>query len=194
MVYSRKIEDEIYTFGISGRLYKSNVLLYDHQTESLWSQIMEKAVAGPMAGNSLVKLSSSRMKWKSWQTKHPDTQVLSDDTGYTRNYSQDPYEGYYRIGRLMFPVGNVRKDLSPKERILGIDIQSNAKAYSLANITRQPGILQDTIGETLIRIDISKDHEVTEVTDSNGNSIPYIFAYWFAWQAFHPDTDVHGQK
>jgi hypothetical protein len=191
VVYSRKIDDKVFTFGISGRLYKSNVLLYDHQSESLWSQLMEKAIAGPMVGTQLKKVVSVRVKWRTWRKKQQNTLVLSDNTGFARDYATDPYEGYYRLGSLMFPVGDVRKDLPTKERVLGLTVQGGAKAYAITRITRQPGIIEDKIGDTVISIHISKDGEITNVTDDRGESIPHIFSYWFAWQAFHPDTAVY---
>ena len=96
MVYSGKVEDKVFTFGVSGRLYNSNVLIYDHQTESLWSLLKETAIAGPMVGRKLKKIPVKRTTWKHWLKNYPQTKVLSTDTGYHRNYKFDPYEGYYR--------------------------------------------------------------------------------------------------
>ena len=190
MVYSRKIEDKEYSFGVSGRLYKSNVLLYDHQTESLWSQLMNQAISGPMVGKNLTKLPAVRTKWKTWTKRNPSTLVLSDATGYFRDYSIDPYEGYYRIGSLMFPVGDVRKDLSAKERVLGIEINQKAKAYPLEWLRANPGILNDQLGSVPIRIEVNPEGEVVSVTDNKGTLIAATFSYWFAWQAFYPETEV----
>ncbi len=168
------------------------MLLYDHQTESLWSQLMEKAIAGPLVGSSLKKLDSSRVRWKTWKKKHPTTLVLSDDTGYVRDYSINPYKGYYLVGRLMFPVGKVRKDLPAKASILGVSVEEGgAKAYPIEVIRKNSGVLHDTIGNTPIRIEISKDGEITSVKDNEGIAVPHIFSFWFAWQAFHPDTKVY---
>ncbi len=194
MVYSRKINDKIYTFGVSGRLYKSNVLFYDHQTDSLWSQLLSKAISGIMVGNKLTQVHSRRVKWKSWQKKNPTTLVLSTDTGYKRNYAKDPYEGYYRVGTIWFPVGKVRKDLPPKSRILGIEIDGQAKAYSLAELQKKRGEIRDQIGDISTLVTLNDDGEVVGVENDNGNPIPHIFAYWFAWQAFHPETTVYGSK
>lgn len=191
MVYSRKVDDKLYTFGVSGRLYKSNVLLYDHQTESLWSQLMEKAVSGALAGQPLNALPANRMKWASWRKQYPDTLVLSTETGYHRDYSIDPYEGYYRIGALMFPVGNVRKDFSPKKKVLGIKINSDSRAYPLDELSARPGIHNDKLGGTDIRIEVDSDGQIIAVKDQEGQPVAHIFAYWFAWQAFHPKTGVY---
>ncbi len=190
MVYSRKINDKEMTFGISGRLYKSNVLLYDHQTDSLWSQLMSQAIAGPHAGRDLQPLPSARMTWKKWRQLHPHTQVLSIETGFDRNYAIDPYEGYYRVGGLMFPVGRVRSDLPVKDRVMGISIGEHAKAYSLEELKRRPGRLDDRIAQTPISIEISNEGEVVAVRDASGREIAHMFVYWFAWQAFHPQTEV----
>ncbi|MCP4746710.1 MAG: DUF3179 domain-containing protein [Desulfobacteraceae bacterium] len=134
MVYSRQVDDRKLSFGISGRLYKSNVLLYDHQTESLWSQLMSKAVSGPLAGRQLKQIQSELVSWKHWAEKHPRTLVLSTQTGYSRNYDIDPYKDYYHIGQLMFPVGRVRHDLSVKEHVLGISLNGQSKAYALSRV------------------------------------------------------------
>jgi hypothetical protein len=131
------------------------------------------------------------MSWKKWIQKYPDTMVLSTDTGYTRDYSVDPYEGYYRIGSLMFPVGDVRKDLPPKERVLGIELDSKAKAYPLSVLRKSSGILKDNIGGNVVNIEVSREGEIAGIRDAEGNLIPGIFSYWFAWQAFHPNTAVY---
>ena len=191
MVYSGKIEDKIVTFGVSGRLYKSNVLIYDHQTESLWSQLMETAIAGPMVGKKLQKIPAERTTWQRWLKKHPQTIVLSTDTGHVRNYNIDPYEGYYRTLGIMFPVGDVRTDLAAKEMVLGIEINGAAKAYPLSLLEQKSGILKDEIGEHPVQIILSKEGQVENVQDHQARTIPVIFAYWFAWQAFHPDTEVY---
>ena len=191
MVYSGKIDDRLFTFGVSGRLYKSNVLIYDHQTESLWSQLKETAIAGPMVGRKLEKIPAERTTWQRWQEKHPQTKVLSTDTGYVRRYNIDPYEGYYRALGIMFPVGDVRTDLPAKEMVLGIEIEGAAKAYPLSLIERKTGRLKDKIGENPVQIVLSKEGQVVDVLDHQARTIPVIFAYWFAWQAFHPGTEVY---
>jgi len=192
VVYSSKIDDKVFTFGVSGRLYKSNVLIYDHQTESLWSQLKETAIAGPMVGKKLRKIAAKRTTWKRWLQKHLQTRVLSTDTGYARNYAIDPYEGYYRALGIMFPVGDVRNDLPAKEMVLGIEINGAAKAYALLVLERNTGMIKDEIGENPVQIILSKEGQVVDVLNHQAQTIPAIFAYWFAWQAFHPDTAVYG--
>jgi hypothetical protein len=92
---------------------------------------------------------------------------------------------------MMFPVGDVRRDLSAKERVLGVEVKQTAKAYPLEWLRANPGILNDQVGGETIHIEVNLDGDVVAVKDQKGNSIPSTFAYWFAWQAFHPDTSVY---
>lgn len=117
--------------------------------------------------------------------------MLSDKTGYQRDYTIDPYENYYRMGSIWFPVGDVRKDLSPKEMVLGIEINKISKAYAMSDLKKITGELNDTVGTQEIAIEIGDDGEVLSVKDIEGNPQPHMFAYWFAWQAFHPETQVY---
>lgn len=194
MVYSGEIEDKIFTFGVSGRLFKSNVLIYDHQTESLWSQLKETAIAGPMAGKKLKKIPAKRLAWKRWLDMYPMTKVLSTETGFSRDYNVDPYEDYHRVFGIMFPVGDVRKDLSAKEMVLGIELNGVTKAYPLSLLKGKTDILKDTVGENPVQIILSKEGQIEDVLDHRGRTVPVIFAYWFAWQAFHPNTSVYVDK
>jgi hypothetical protein len=190
-VYSRQIEGQDHTFGVSGRLYKSNVLLYDHQTDSLWSQLMSRSISGPLAGKPLEKIQAIRTGWQTWADRNPDTLVLSEKTGYNRDYAVDPYVGYYRVGTLMFPVGNVRRELETKAHVLGIQLENEAKAYPLKWLSANPGIHRDRLAGQTIEIEVSPEGEVISVRNQSGESIPSIYAYWFAWQAFYPETMVY---
>ena len=128
-MFSRGIEDDIHTFGVSGLLYKSNLVMYDHQTETLWSQLKEMAIAGPLVETELETIPSERLDWETFLQNHSGAPVLSRDTGYDRDYTVNPYEGYSRVFGLWFPVGDVRKDLPPKDRVMGISVNGEAKAY-----------------------------------------------------------------
>lgn len=78
---------------MSGLLYKHNLLFFDRETGSLWSQLLSEAVTGSMAATKLRVLPAEDTTWKSWSSMHPDTLVLSFATGYQRNYHVDPYAG-----------------------------------------------------------------------------------------------------
>ena len=152
------------------------------------------AITGPMVGKRLQKIPAKRTSWQRWIEEHPKTKVLSTDTGYRRNYDIDPYEGYYRALGIMFPVGEVRKDLPAKEMVLGIEIEGAAKAYPLSVLAKNRGQIEDTLSDSSIQIILSDEGQVVDVLDSQRRSIPTVFAYWFAWQAFYPDTTVYVAK
>jgi len=155
---------------------------------------MARAVAGPMAGDRLTILPSHRTTWRFWSARHPQTRILSTRTGFDRNYTIDPYEGYYRVSSIWFPVGNVRKDLPAKERVLGITIGNEARAYPLSRITQDAGVIEDVVGGETIRIQIDPGGEISGVSDDRKTLLPHLFVYWFAWQAFYPDTTVYASS
>ncbi len=192
-MYDRKVKDQELTFGVSGRLYNSNVLFYDHQTESLWSQIREEAVTGPLTGTRLRALPSVTTTWKAWKKAHPSTLVLSTKTGFRRDYSRDPYQGYARSPMVMFPVKHLDPRLHPKERVVGVRIGEKSKAYVLSALKSLGQPLKDKIGDQEITLTYDPEGQSATVTETaTGKPLPAVSAYWFAWVTFHPQTEVYG--
>lgn len=193
MVFDRTIDGRLLEFGVSGLLYQSDVLMYDRQTESLWSQLEMAAVSGPMVGRPLRLLPARHLTWSAWQKEYPDGLVLSTNTGHDRDYSRQPYDSYEKSSRLMFPVNSNRTDLPTKAWIAGVVVNGVARAYPRDRLP-DGQVVEDTVGGTLLRIRYDRaSHEVT-VTDGAGAPVPHTPAYWFAWQAFHPDTTVWSQE
>src|SRR5258708_30828470 len=104
VAYDPRLEAHRYTFGVSGLLYQQNLLLFDHETDSLWSQLRGQAVTGPMAGTSLELLPVSMTTWQDWKAEHPQTSVLSFQTGYKRDYARDPYRDFPLDHRLSLVI------------------------------------------------------------------------------------------
>jgi len=104
MAFSSRVPGRLLLFGVSGLLHNSDVLLYDYETESLWSQIKMQAVSGPLKRERLRLLALTHRTLRDWKNRHPDTLVLSRDTGFARSYDIDPYVGYEQIDATMFPV------------------------------------------------------------------------------------------
>ena len=174
-------------FGVSGLLYNSDVLLYDFATQSLWSQILGEAIAGPLVGQKLVQLPVLHTTWSQWRENHPDTLVLSTDTGYGGyQYDKDPYVGYERRKRLTFPVGHKDKRFHPKAWVLGVSLGGHHKAYPFTELERS-GDVNDEIGGVQFRVRYEYGSAWVE---HNGEVVPTTRLYWFAWYAFHPDTEV----
>ncbi len=194
MVFNPKVEDKILTFGVSGLLYQSDMLLYDHQTESLWSQIKSQAVTGDLIGTMLQLLPSVQTTWKEWLEKYPETRVLSTNTGYTRNYERDPYQGYYKSRELYFGVNRKSDLFHPKERIIGIQMGSRAKAYPFSELAKVNSPVQDKIGNRKIVVSFDRGSQTASIHDTKGNELPAVVGFWFAWFAFHPETEIYKGK
>lgn len=191
MAFDARVAGRETTFGVSGLLYNSDVLLYDRATESLWSQLMEQAVSGPLKSTRLIPLPLAHTTWAAWRRRHPATEVLSTKTGFARDYSRDPYAGYDRVARLMFDVQHRDDRLHNKEWVLGLRRGDQAKAYPFSTLDRladAQGRLDDRLGGQPVEIRFDRAHRSAEAFDAAGRPLPAVMAYWFAWVAFHPDT------
>lgn len=181
------------SFGVSGLVYNSDVLPYDRGTESLWSQLLEQAISGPLKGAKLSPLPLTHTAWADWRGRYPRTEVLSTQTGHLRDYDRDPYAGYDSVPRLLFDVQH-RDDRVPlKEWVLGLRVAGHAKAYpfsALAQRVDAKGRLRDRVGGVAVEIRCDRKHRSAEVHDAAGQMLPSVTAFWFAWFAFHPQTEV----
>lgn len=190
MVFDRLVGGRRRSFGVSGLLYQSDVLLYDRESESLFSQLAMKAVAGPLAGARLAWLPTEHMTWAAWVKRYPHGEVLSNRSARTRDYTQNPYEGYDRSPNTVFPVPRYRSELPKKSWVLGVVVEGQAKAYPIAQLAgRHP--VSDVING--VEIVVSYDAELREpkvVDAASGRLLPFVQAYWFGWQAFYPETAI----
>ena len=177
-------------FGVSGLLYQSDLVMYDYQTESLWSQISMEAIAGPMTGAKLQHIFLEHTTWGEWRRMHPNTHVLSTKTGYFRDYNRDPYLGYGQRADLMFPTQNMDSQFHPKAWVVGLEVGGIAKAYPFAELQKGSGTVRDEVNGRSVIIRFNKRAQSASITDPAGQPIPSVMAYWFAWYAFHPDTLV----
>ena len=142
IVYGREVNGEVHTFGVSGKLIKNALVMYDHQTRTLWSQFLRKAVKGPLVGVELDMIPVTQTSWQLWRELHPDTRVL-DKKG---RYEYDSYSGYY-TGRSAGVLGESGTDerLGRKDLVLGVDVGGRTKAYSLNSLAQSPS-LNDSLG------------------------------------------------
>ena len=196
MAFEAQVGAQAASFGVSGLLYNSDVLLYDRGTLSLWSQILQTAVAGPLKGTRLRTVALTHTSWADWRSRHPGTQVLSTQTGFARDYERDPYAGYDSVPRLMFDVQHRDDRVALKEWVLGVEVGGTHKAYPfsvLAQRVNHQGELLDSVGGRQLRIRYHARHRSAEAFDEQGSPWPGTMAYWFAWVAFHPRTVVLGK-
>ncbi len=129
-------------FGTSGSLYNSNLVMYDHATASLFSQLRREAITGPRKGESLPEIPFVETTWSQWVQMHPDTKVLSSETGFRRDYTRYPYGDYRVNNNDTFSVTDPRPDpLFPnKWAVTGVQVGPTRKAYVHEEIVRQLGL------------------------------------------------------
>ena len=137
-----------FTFGSSGLLYRSNKLMFDRQTLSLWNQFTGEPVSGALAhsGIALKMRPTTITTWQAWRNKHPDTQVLSLQTGHIRDYDSGvAYREYFSSPDLMFPTVANEDRLPQKEQVYGIRTTGGAKAWPIDVFSTEP-VINDRVG------------------------------------------------
>ncbi|MFW6388260.1 MAG: DUF3179 domain-containing protein [bacterium] len=205
------------TMGVSGRLVNSNLVMYDRDTGSLWPQIGGTAVAGEREGESLEEVNVTWTTWGQWLDRHPDTEVLSANTGHARNYGRDPYGsynprgGYYTSSGTMFPVMSEDDRYHEKDMVVGARTEQRAVFFHMeelaeAGIRETEHFIGVYDGALTTGHIYRKDSEV-ELTYEDGavrneatgetfdpDEVPLervipIEGFYFAWNAFYPESE-----
>ncbi len=172
-MYAREVEDREFTFGVSGKLIRNVLVMYDRQTESYWSQLLGEAVDGEMVGAKLTYLPSWLMTWEQWKEAHPDTIAL-DKNG--RRGSRDTYSSYYAsdsagvIGR-----SNLDTRLGTKEFVVGVELEDTAVAYPFSALNVEPLINDSVAGKELL-IALDKRGGASAVFDRAVGGRPLTFS------------------
>lgn len=148
-MYAREINGQVYSFGVSGKLWANALIMYDHQTDSLWSHVAGQAITGPMQGTKLHMLPTTRTDWGTWKRLHPQTFVIDPlKSPHRRDYSVDPYEGYYYSDDTgVIPTRREDQRLNPKAFVIGVRLDRVIKAYPFAHLSQEP-VVNDTIANT----------------------------------------------
>jgi hypothetical protein len=168
LAFDRRVGGEVLDFGTSGMLHKSDLVMYDRATHSLWAQMLGKALAGDLAGTQLQMIPAGVVAWGDWKQAHPNGRVLSRDTGHARPYGRNPYVGYDDIGQSPFLFsGPLDKRLPPMERVVALALDGAEKAYPLSVLARQP-VIHDRVGPR----DVVIFHRPGMASALDGPSIP----------------------
>ena len=131
IVFDRTLPDgSVLDFGTSGNLRNSDLVMYDRQTFSWWQQFTGEAIVGELTGTQLKFLPSQIIAWADFKQSHPDSKVLSRETGFVRTYGRNPYAGYDSInGSPFFPVTGGDDRLSALERVVALEMNGNYVVY-----------------------------------------------------------------
>lgn len=153
LAFDRRVGERLVTFGTSGSLYLSALVMYDRQTESLWSQIEGRAIAGVLAGTRLTRVPVATVPWSVWRDANPQGWVLSRQTGVTRDYGRNPYVGYDEADSKPFLLdADADPRLPAKERVVAFPQARDAVAVRLARLAAA-GVLTVTVdGEPVVLI------------------------------------------
>jgi plastocyanin len=190
IAYERKINGEEVEFGTSGKLFNSNLVMYDRRTDSYWTQIDGLAIVGELTGMKLTPVSIDTVAWRDWKAAHSDSGVLSQKTGYVRHYGRDPYGNYYEDSFVFFPIEASDDRVHPKTVVFGIEIDGIYKAYREDDLIELRTIEDSVNG---INIKVERDNVgIVKITNiDTGEEIVKERDFWFAWYAFHPDTKLY---
>jgi hypothetical protein len=208
------------TLGVSGRLLNSNLVMYDRETGTLFSQIAATGLRGEDEGRTLVELNLVWTTWERWRARHPNTRVLSERTGHLRNYSRDPYGsynprgGYYRQAGTIFPLLHESGRHHDKEMVVGARTSDRSVYFVMADLAREgvlstanfiavydpsldTGYIYRTDGEA---VDVRRVGDGAYELDGGryrADQLPLertvpLKAFFFAWHAFYPESEFPG--
>lgn len=149
--WDRQINGRVTEFGVSGLLFRNNLIPYDRNTDSEWSQMQLRSVRGDLSGRSIETIDMVETSWSTWQQMYPNSQVMTTETGFARNYGGFAYgRTYLTNNTTLFPVLNNDNRLHNKERVHGIIADSvaseeaDAKVYVIGNMGEGINIIEDT--------------------------------------------------
>jgi len=146
IVFDRRQAGRVLDFGTTGRLRKSDLVMYDRQTESWWQQFTGQAIIGELTGTVLKQMPASIVAFEDLRTTYPHAQVLSRKTGYSRAYGKNPYRGYDTIkDRPFLFFDPLDPRLPPMERVLNVSAGAAQRLYPFAALRKQP-VINDRVG------------------------------------------------
>jgi hypothetical protein len=179
VVYDRRVGDKVLDFGTTGRLRKSDMVMYDRQTESWWQQFTGVGIVGEMTGVTLMQVPAGIIAFEDFAAAHPAGKVLSRDTGQVRSYGSTPYRGYDDINNVPFLFSDpIDSRLPAMERVLNISLNDVHRLYPFQIFENTP-VINDQIGDTPIVVMSKRGTlSVLDASDINAaRTIPSATAY-----------------
>jgi hypothetical protein len=140
-------EPLILDFGTTGRLRRSNLIMYDRQTETWWQQATGEGIVGEFTGQQLTFVPALMISWSDFKEAHPDGQILSRDTGHSRDYGRNPYTGYDDVNRspFLYDGPETPEALPPMARVVAVELEDEAVAYPF-DVLQDVQVVNDTVG------------------------------------------------
>jgi hypothetical protein len=192
MVFDRRIGGRTLSFGVSGKLRASDMIMYDRQTESWWQQALGEGIVGEMTGMQLTQLTAVMESWAQFRARHPDGLVMAQPN-WRRQYGANPYAGYDSLDRpFLYDGENPPHGISPLARVVRV----GTRAWPLDRLRKagrldEAGVIltwEEGQASALDSDEIERGQEVgtVRVTDAQGNPVVHDMPFAFAFHAFHP--------
>jgi hypothetical protein len=182
------IDGERVEFGVSGVLHNSDLVMYDRKTKSLWGQITGRAIVGPKTGDRLKRVSVGLLTWKELKAEFPKSQILLPPTDKHERYKNFNYQKYTESEKIMFPVAVEDARLAAKQVVYGIEVDGQYIAFEDAYLKKRSPMVE-SFGKRTLMVTY-KGGKVSAVDKKTGDQFDVLRVYWFAWFAFHPETQL----
>jgi hypothetical protein len=205
LVFERRVDGRTVDFGTTGKLRNSDLVMYDRQTQSWWQQFGGNGLVGRYSGERLKQLPSRIVGWGEARRRFPDARVLSKETGHSRPYGQNPYDGYDDVNSPPFfeAANDDDSRLPPKERVVYVERGKDAVVVPFSVLERKRELEVEVGGERLVvrwkkgvasaldsgAIEEGRDVGTAEVL-SGGELVAFDQPFWFAVAAFRPDARI----
>jgi hypothetical protein len=184
ITFDRRLGDQLLDFGVSGYLYESNLLMYDRQTESFWSQAVGEAVVGELVGAQLTYVPMQQITFGQLKADFSTSVVMSTDTGHIRNYGVYPYGDYAKTERTIFPVTVSDNRFFAKEIMYVVPVGDASIAIPKDSLI---DTATRTVGEQELKL--VRDGGLINAT-LDGEPVPGYFEMWFSWATHHQDDGI----
>lgn len=187
IVYDRRVNDETLTFGVSGFLLESNMIMFDRENEALWQQSTGKVLAGRDLDTELKLAPFQRLTMGEVKELYPSAQVLSEDTGHRRDYGRNPYSGYEDSEGYIFSPS--REDARYPSKTIFVVFRYEGKIIGTPYLELTDGDRFETsmLGDTLT---LERLGDLLTITDPKGNEVPFYFEMWFSFATQHGEEAI----
>jgi cytochrome c biogenesis protein CcdA len=187
IVYDRRVDGEVLTFGVSGFLLESNMIMFDREGESLWQQSTGRVLAGRDLDTELSLAPFQLMTMGEVKKKYPNSVVLSENTGYKRAYDRNPYSGYEDSEGYIFSPS--KEDARYPSKTIFVVFRYKGNTIGTPYLELSGGIRFETSvkGD---KITLERRGDILTITDSKGNELPFYFEMWFSFITQHGDEGI----
>ncbi len=196
ITFDRRVGDRVLSFGVSGKLRNSDMVMYDRETESWWQQAIGEGIVGELTGVELVTLPTWMESWAEFKARNPEGAVMDEPTGHSRPYGRNPYVNYDSSARPFLYNGEMPPhDIPPLARVVRV----GDAAWPVERLRTEPEIRENGVvltwnaGQASAldsrEIQDGKDVGTIRVKDEAGNDLPHDVMFAFAYHAFWPEGD-----